>query len=623
MKKLIFIYKVLKNMGLRYVGFRIIFELRKKTGLMKRDFPTNPTATHWISLGDWKKRSNTFFFDSKADLTFEKQPTQILKEKVQKNKKGILTFFSAIDFDLGRNYDWLTNPDNNYKYPLKHWTEIPDFSSETGDIKYVWEKSRFSFLYNLIRYDYHYSDDQSAFVFDEIQSWIEANPVNQGPNWRCSQEISLRVLNWIFALNYYKDSAYLTEDVFQKMMNSIYWQMRHVYSNIDFSRIAVRNNHAITETLSLYLVGMLMPHFSEAKIWKNKGKQWFEEEIAYQVYEDGTFLQFSMNYHRVVIQLFTWALYLSRKNGETFSDVVYDRAKKSLNFLQVCQDETSGQLPNYGANDGALFFPLNDSDYRDYRPQLNALHYYFNQSSYVSNQEDINWFGVKESKLVEISKQGIFSFDAGGYYVMKDAETLTFVRCGNHKDRPSQADNLHLDVWVKGQNVLRDAGSYKYNTKPEFLKYFLGTISHNTVVLDDYDQMQKGPRFVWFDWSQAVSSKLLETNEYFEFTGTIHAYKHLEPDIFHTRRIRKYKKTLFWEVEDSLKINKSYKVRQVWNTDLTLQSECDIIPQQEVSIIKKQGYYSGYYGIKEETKQLIFETKSNTLTTHIKIKSKA
>lgn len=606
-------------MGLRYVGYRIIFEIRKKTGLMKRDFPTNPASKYWISLEEWKNGNIYFFFSNKAGLTFEKQPTQLLKDKVEKNKKGIFTFFSAIDFDLGKNYNWLTNPDNNYEYPLKHWTEIPDFSAEIGDIKYVWEKSRFSFLYNLIRYDYHFSEDQSVFVFDKIQSWIDSNPVNQGPNWRCSQEISLRVLNWIFALNYYKDSEQLTEEVFQKIINSIYWQMRHVYSNIDFSRIAVRNNHAITETLSLYLVGMLMPHFTEAKVWKKRGKKWFEEEIAYQIYEDGTFLQFSMNYHRVVIQLFTWALYLSKKNGEVFADVVYERAKKSLNFLQVCQDKTSGQLPNYGANDGALFFPLNDSDYRDYRPQLNTLHHYFNQSSYTSNQEDIYWYGIKEDKLVEISNQGIFSFNTGGFFVIRDYDTLTFVRCGNHKDRPSQADNLHIDVWVNGQNVLKDAGSYKYNTSSELLKYFLGTISHNTVVLDGYDQMQKGPRFIWFDWSQAISSTLFETDEYFEFTGTIHAYKHLEPNIFHTRRIRKYKKALFWEVEDSLKINNSYKIRQVWNTSLTLQSKCEIIPQQEVSIIKQKGYYSGYYGIKEETQQLIFETDKPNQTTHIKI----
>src|SRR5690606_39335330 len=48
--------------------------------------------------------------------------------------------------------------------------------------------------------------DLSEFVFAEIESWIDANPINHGPNWRCSQEISLRVFNWCFALYYYQNA---------------------------------------------------------------------------------------------------------------------------------------------------------------------------------------------------------------------------------------------------------------------------------------------------------------------------------------------------------------------------------------------------------------------------------
>src|SRR6202008_329474 len=90
-------------------------------------------------------------------------------------------------------------------------------------------------------------------------------------------------------------------------------------------------------------------------------------------YEDGTFLQFSMNYHRIVVQLLTWGITLCEKNGERFAPVVYDRAKKSVTFLRTCMVEENGWLPNYGANDGALFFKLSTAHFRDYRPQLQAL----------------------------------------------------------------------------------------------------------------------------------------------------------------------------------------------------------------------------------------------------------
>ena len=96
---------------------------------------------------------------------------------------------------------------------------------------------------------------------------------------------------------------------------------------------------------------------------------------AYQIYEDGTYLQFSNNYHRVVVQLLTWAIKVAELNNERFIPIVYQRAEKSLDFLYNSMDLDSGYLPNYGSNDGALFFKLNSIDYRDYRPQLQPLAY--------------------------------------------------------------------------------------------------------------------------------------------------------------------------------------------------------------------------------------------------------
>ena len=69
-------------------------------------------------------------------------------------------------------------------------------------------------MYDIIRYDYHFSDDQSKFVIDEILDFIEKNPINKGPNYKCSQEISIRLFNWIFTLYYYKDFKHLTSNNF-------------------------------------------------------------------------------------------------------------------------------------------------------------------------------------------------------------------------------------------------------------------------------------------------------------------------------------------------------------------------------------------------------------------------
>lgn len=602
-------------------------EVMRKTGLLKSRFTVNPPFQNYIQLEQWKQSAGNFFFSKKSSLQFAKSPSIQLKEWFENFKEGKLVFFSSTQYDLGKDYNWITNPDTNFQYDInKHWTDIADYSKEAGDIKYVWEKSRFSFLYDIIRYDYHFNEDCAEIVFKEILSWIDHNPINCGPNYRCSQEISLRVLNWTFALHYYRESVFLTEEVFNKIQFVIYWQIDHVYRNINFSRIAVRNNHAITEILALYLTGLLYPQFPDAGKWKAKGKAWFEEEIAYQVYEDGTFLQFSMNYHRVVIQLLTWAIVLSEKNNESFSPIVYERAKKSLEFLRTCMIDENGQLPNYGANDGALFFKLNDYGFRNYKPQLNALAVALKiDLLFPEESEDIHWYGLENIVLEKWKpEEGIHQFTKGGYYIIRDENTLTFIRCGNHKDRPSQADNLHLDIWYNGENILLDAGSYKYNTDEQTLKYFMGTSSHNTVMLDDNDQMKKGARFIWYNWTQCKSVELKEMEASFYFTGTISAFKHVSQNIAHSREITKAKGKPFWIIKDSVS-NKPSNVymKQLWHLPPRhLQVAWKSTDRNGRQMLAKdqEGFVSELYGKKEGCEMIIFQSEMDEIITVFEIK---
>ncbi|WP_229215858.1 alginate lyase family protein [Dyadobacter frigoris] len=520
------LFQVVQNMGWQYTGFRIWYEIQRRTGILKLRFPVNPPGKKMVTLEEWRTIPVNFFFsDQFLESNFEERHPdyRALSKRVEAIHQNRFLYFGSKWFTVP---DWLTNPQNGFQYDVtKHWTEIPDFSRKAGDIKYVWEKSRFTFLYDLIRYDHHFGRDQSETVFLQIESWIDHNPVNCGPNWRCSQEITIRVLNWTFALQYYKKSSALNDELLSKILNSIYQQMRHVAENIHFSRIAIRNNHALTEALGLYLIGLLYPFFDESGNWKRNGKKWFAEEIAYQVYDDGTFLQFSMNYHRVLVQLLTWAIQLADLNHESWNEVVYDRARKSLKFLQTCQDTKTGWLPNYGNNDGALFFPLTDCHFRDFRPQLLALATVLEEKCNYGNgpwKEESVWLNLNPDTIEDKTLREDFqisTFLKGGYYVLRDHYTITFLRCGSYQNRPFQSDNLHLDIWVDGENILRDAGSYQYNTDQKWTNYFSGTASHNTVILGDHDQMRKGKRFIWYDWIKKGEGNWKEENDATVFDG--------------------------------------------------------------------------------------------------------
>lgn len=623
--------QLFQNMGIRYVGYRIVHEFEKRCGILKRRHPVNPSLKSFLSLSEWKNNTPLFFYQDRSKVSVPSNPNEELKRKANKILNGEICFFSNQWYSLGKEYDWITNPESGYKYDIhKHWSEISDLNPANGDIKYVWEKSRFTFLLTIIRFDHHFNEDNSEFVFAQIESWINANPINQGPNWLCSQEISLRVFNWCFALYFYKNSPALNEERWKKIQNAIYWQIHHVYHHIDFSRIAVRNNHAITETLLLTLSELLFPFIPQTRQWAKDGRKWFEQEIAYQIYEDGTFLQFSMNYHRVVVQLLSFGIASTDIHKKPFSKLVTDRAYKSLEFLYHCMQDENGNLPNYGANDGALFFPLTENEYRDYRPQLNTLHRVLcNQSLYPNEkkiEEDAQWLlqNVKNRQNnypALFRKQGFLSFPIGGYYLIRDQNTFTFIRCGNHKDRPSHADNLHLDVWKDGVNILRDSGTYKYNTDANTLNYFTGSTSHNTVSVENKNQMLKGSRFIWFYWTQAKYAEWKEENDYFIFKGGISAFRYINEGIIHHRTIKKQKNKAAWIIEDAIEGTNGLKSFQNWHfSDVPNLNFTAIIDNAEVILPNKiTSFDSPLYGLKKEGNGIAYKFQHG-ITTTIKVR---
>ncbi len=621
-------------MGIRYVIYRIYYIFKKKTGILQKQFPTSYKPSHFIGLDQWKSNSRNFFIDKSLLKTIQFIEYEKLRTDVENIKNGYFDFFYSQKYYIGTKINWFKNVSNNYEYPREHWTKINELSSKSGDIKYVWELSRFSYLYTIIRYDLFSQEDQSFLVFSLIENWIDSNPMNIGPNYICSQEISLRVLNWIFALYYYKNSKCLNEQLFQKIINSIVFQIDHVYKNINFSRFIVRNNHALTETLTVYLVGLLFPWFPQGRKWKKKGKKWFEKEIQYQIYKDGTYLQYSNNYHRVVIQLLTWGIRISEINNEHFSSKVYVKAKKSLDFLLNSINITDGNLPNYGSNDGSLFFKLNSKDYNNYKPQLQALAFTLKAQDKILRfediEEDVFWFGIRVSKEIEVNNKktndlniNILAYREGGIYIINDNNSKTFINCCKYYNRPAHADNLHIDIWYKGINFLRDNGTFLYNTDEDVKRYFMGTFSHNTIVLDDFDQMLKGPNFIWTYWSKMISTNIIEEPGKVQFSGTINAFRYVDKKILHTRKIIKHQDEPVWEIIDFLK-NAPERIKYpLWHPHPSYLKHLDITAYDANNIkLEKQikdGWNSKFYGEKTKTKIIYFKTQSDIIKTKIKI----
>lgn len=626
--------KLLKQFGLRYSYFRIRYEISKKLGLFKLKFPQKKLNHTYIDLRTWKNKdyqSRFFLSDYNSFPVTTLGNSETTKKYAQRVLNGEVLFFFN-QWKTIPQQEWNVHPVSKYKYKMQHWSTLPIYSKTAGDIKYVWEKSKFSYLLYIARNDYKFKEDHSQFVFDEIISWIDHNPPNTGPQYICSQEISIRLMNWSLLLFFYAKSESLTNEKWQKILNSIRIQIEHVYKNINFSRIAVRNNHAVTECLALYLIPTFFPFLNKALKFKKKGLQWFEEEIEYQLYADGSDNQFSFTYHRVKVQLLSWYLATAKANNEDIPQVIEQRAKATLQFLfNMMANHQKGYLPNFGANDGSIYFKLNDCDYRDFRPQLIALADLLGvelQGLELSKdiKEDAFYFTealTKRNHIISLnSQQGISDYENGGYVLINEDNVQTVFKTPEYKDRISQDDYFHLDIWVNGENFMMDTGSYLYNTTPKTFNYFNGVQGHNTASVSGFNHLKKGPSFIWLMKPKHIKTTTKENDSFYEVCSHMRVFYPYLHEL--KRTIQKSKKTKLWTITDEVFQKKKHdELIQNWNYNSDFEKKFSIInpSNPEISSETNTGFFSHYYGAKRELNNIVMTTTSTKIITQIKIKS--
>lgn len=548
--------EIVKNMGLSWTLFRIKYELEKKAGVLKKRYPyfsyndiqlssimlTNGPTKEWV-----RKRLKTSFFQvSPSQLDEYKKVFKI--EEAVKTADNILekkfTYFSkhSIEFE---EIDWHYSPFTRKKSPEKlHWTEIGDLSSEFGDIKWIWELSRFSFVYPLSRAFIASKDEKYAKAFwSMFEDFIEYNPPELGANYKCGQEMSLRIMAWMFGLNTFIDSPETTDERLELMLKSIHHHADHVEKHFDFALKSVKNNHSLSEAAGMYTVGTVFTFFNLSRKWKEKGKKFIQSEANWQIYDDGSYIQHSFNYQRLAIQDLTWVLRLGQIAEDKFDDIFLTKFKKTVEFMYQMQESSTGRLPNYGMNDGAYIHPLTSREYLDHRPVLQSAWLTLTgKRLYPETEVDeiAFWLGLDIKKTMDAPFKESKIFPDGGYGILRKESQFAMIRCTSYRHRPAQADMLHLDFWDQEFNILADAGTFSYNTTQDDLLYFNGTASHNTVTINQNDQMEKASRFIWLNWTKSKIIKYKTTKDFSFFEGEHYGYS----PIIHRRAILQAKDIL-------------------------------------------------------------------------------
>ncbi len=436
--------------------------------------------------------------------------------KAQRVLDGQLPVFSSGWREAGFPPEWRRSLTTMVDDPHQalHWSAFPDFSLAGGDVKGYWESSRFEGLQILaLGWLCCGHAEFRVGIGHWLENWCENNPANAGLQWKCGQETGLRLMQTL-----------LVADLLERWGGALPAPALTTFVRQHAARIeptilyavAQDNNHGTSEASALYLAGLFLERQGDHALglrYAALGRRWLEERVARLVMPDGSFAQHSMNYHRMMLDTCALAETARRAHGEAaFSATMSSRLAAATRWLATMTDSHSGDAPNLGANDGARLFVLDDSAYRDFRPSVRWARQLFLALPSVEADERMAWLGLQpllnsgRAASARVSRL----LPDGGYACLVAREAWALLRLPRFSFRPSHADALHLDLWVNGENRLRDDGSFSYNAEDRWLRYFGSTAAHNTVQFDDRDQMPRMSRFLFGDWLEAEELKMGE-----------------------------------------------------------------------------------------------------------------
>ena len=567
--------QLIRHLGLRWVCFRLIYAVQLRLGMLRRRTPAVPwhdvPLSHWLNdkslarpfaYATFRRRASapSFFapdapFWSTARFVNWDSATEGLFEPVERAEAimgGTLDYFEMQPCHVGFPPVWHINPFSNTRWTdaimRQHWSQIGDF--DQGDIKLIWEPSRFSFAYTLARayarMPTPHGERFAQAFWVAFEDWVEHNPPNLGPNWRCGQETTFRVMAWCFSMHVFADAAASTPERLTRLAQAIAVSGTRIAANLPYA-LSQNNNHGISEALGLWTIGTLFPEFRHASRWRADGLKWLEAQAGTLIYDDGAFSQHSMNYHRLMLHDFAWAIALDALNHRELSQELRQRVGDAADWLHALIEPENGRVPRFGANDSALVLPLTNCAPDDFRPVVQTLNMLLRGTRVFPPgawDEEMFWLGCAPTygPVDQVfSTPPNLRGKGGGYFVLRGNSSKVFTHCPERfHHRPSHADLLHVDVWWRGINVAQDAGTYSYNPSPLMRAGLEQTAFHNTVSIDGRDQMTRVGRFLWLPWAQGrvIQSHVDQHGRLTMWSAEHNGYQRLSSPVRHQRTVK-------------------------------------------------------------------------------------
>jgi len=319
-------------------------------------------------------------------------------------------------------------------------------------------------------------------------------------SWDDFHGVSFRTMFIVKTWWMLRENNMLTYDVNEKILKSL-----EIHGNFlaDPNHYEKGNNHVLNEAAALYLLALNFPDLPHAEEWLVLSEQRLSDGLVEIVDKDGVLVENSPYYHFYTLEKY-WEIHnYSQKQENPITDIFNERLQKMISHAAYIL-QPNREIPLLGAS---LKRKIAYSGiYKDIAQSSPELQYVLT--------------GGKEGK--EPSKLNVVYLESGqiilrsGWKKDKDFENQTQVifDAGPYRTDHSDLNALSFSLYSNGIALMPDAGLYTYDEN-DYKKYFYGTASHNTVTVDDLDQIN----------GTAISGAFVETKDYVAQSAVSELYK--------------------------------------------------------------------------------------------------
>jgi hypothetical protein len=296
MNRFSFFFKSLRELGLKSLGLYALYRLGLATGHYRQLTRRPPQEDSWIlnpilPLPSRNELLKVLGQDGQAQLLAEAD--EIVEGKVR------LFGSDTVPLQLAS------------EGKLAHWTDYETGKAsfpptEFNDVKFIWEPARFGWAVPLGRAYLVRGDDRYAQSFwKNTENFLESNPPYLGPQWTSGQEVAIRLMALVWAGQVFAGSPESTPERKEKLSAAIAAHAERIPHTLVYAR-SQNNNHLVSEAAGLYTAGMALPDHPRSEAWRNEGWKWLEWAFRKQISKDGSYVQHSTNYHRLMLQVALW-----------------------------------------------------------------------------------------------------------------------------------------------------------------------------------------------------------------------------------------------------------------------------------------------------------------------------